>query len=103
MPYYHKDCWGRVGIVRRKCNKCGKKWTWRVWFYPKPPSDLIAFYSIPEAKQGNTSYAKWGDKYPGVGFIASHMPNWPRPIRILSFVLFLGLVFYLVMWLVRSC
>lgn len=60
----------------------------RVWFYPKPPGDLVAFYSVPEIQKGKTSYAKWGDKYPGVGTIASRLPNWPRPVRLIIFLLF---------------
>lgn len=33
-------------------------------------------------RHSKASYASWADKLPGVGAVASVLPNWPRKVRI---------------------
>jgi len=89
MPYYHRTCGGIVPLRWPiRCKKCKKKWPAKTMFAAKPPSDMV-FSATPLkapkvlTEKGNTSYAKWGDKIPGVAQIASKMPKWPRWARIL--------------------
>ena len=53
----------------------------------------------PKPKRGKTSYAGWGDKFAGVGFIASHLPNWPRWARVVAALVIVGAIVGVVLWL----
>lgn len=81
MPYYHIKCNGKISILRRKCNKCGKKWPFMALLRYPQPSDITK-HAWGEKKP--TTYAKWADKYPFVNVIARLLPNWPKWARILS-------------------
>lgn len=90
MPYYHiTKCGGEISFWSRKCRKCGKKWPFMLLFSPVPPKDMK--YLITPPVRGETHYAKWADKVPYAGDVASKLPNWPRWARILTAVVILGL------------
>lgn len=87
MPYYHKGCGGEIGLLTRKCKKCGHKWGISAWFQYPPPKNMTKFIvpTKPKAVRGKTDYAKWADNrnvIPGVAAIASLLPNIPRWARI---------------------
>ncbi len=98
MPYYHVECEGKIGLWTRKCNKCGKVWPLKVLFAMKYPRDMVMMKNqrkLPRwmMNRGGTPYAKWADNAPpGVGSVASHLPNWPRWARVLSLVVLVLLV-----------
>lgn len=46
-----------------------------------------------------TTYASWADSIPFVGFVASHLPNWPIKYRVLSVLAFYAGLIGLVVWL----
>lgn len=60
-------------------------------YSPQPPSDMTYVFKPAkkfELKKGATPYASWADSSyapPGVAFVASHLPNWPRKWRLVSF------------------
>lgn len=94
MPYYHKGCEGEIAFWALKCKKCGETWSWTTWFSVAPlidknrgPAKGMTPFRMPDVKipkvKADTKYASWGDNVPGVGFIASRLPNWPRWARIL--------------------
>jgi len=60
MPYRHIGCGGKIGLLNRKCKKCGKQW---------PITALLA-YRIPE----------------GMEYIVNEPPRWLRMIVRLSIV-----------------
>jgi len=99
MPYIHtgKNCNGEIGLWSRKCKKCGKRWPLMALFGYKPPKDM-RFVVIPPEKQ-ETKYAKWADKVPYAGNIASSLPNWPRWARILTALAILGGCIGLIFWM----
>lgn len=99
MPYYHKKCGGEISIFRCKCKKCGHKWPLRTLFLYPLPKDISRF--IIPTKQPAT-YAKWGNRIPGVPVIASMLPNWPRWARILSTTILFLLLALLIVYLVRG-
>lgn len=65
------------------------------------PDDM--YFIIPQIKKGKTSYAKWGDKVPAVAMVASHLPNWPRWLRIVAFVLAWAVIIFGLIESVRAC
>ena len=92
MPYIHRGCDGEIAFWRRKCKKCGYTWPISVLFAGAPPPDM--FFWIKPIERGQTSYAKWGDKIPAAGALASRLPNWPRWVRIsVAVVSILGIVY----------
>lgn len=101
MPYYHKDCEGRVSFWTRKCDKCKKRWGILTWLWAKPPEDMYYVFEkeIPKLEMGETSYAKWADKVGGVPEVASHFPNWPRWARFLTLIAFAGVTVIIILWI----
>ena len=102
MPYIHRGCNGEIGLWSRKCKKCGKRWPLKSLFALSPPKDMFYQVNPPQPKKGQTSYAKWADSDkapPGVGWVASHLPNWPRWVRILAGILVIGIIVALLAWL----
>jgi hypothetical protein len=93
LHYYHSDCGGSIGILTRRCSRCGKKWPWRLLFqYPLPPEVFSASSKGPRLKRTarKTYYAKWANRYPQVGAFASRLPNWPRWARVLVLLVILA-------------
>jgi hypothetical protein len=91
MPYYHKYCGGKISWVPPlpvppRCNDCGKIWNPLVVYGPRPKDMEYRLEREP------ATYARWADKLPGAGSIASHLPNWPRWARITSFALLVGVL-----------
>jgi hypothetical protein len=89
MPYYHTHCMGRIKWIpflpiRPKCEKCGKTWSWLVQYGPRR-RDM--FFSVePRDETKKATYAKWADSIPGAAAVASRLPNWPKWMRILFFL-----------------
>ena len=94
MPYYHNECGGMVAWrpflpVRPKCQICGKTWSPLV-VYKSHVDDMTYVYEgfTVKLEKGDTSYAAWADSPntpPGVTYVASNLPNWPRKWRFISF------------------
>lgn len=104
MPYYHLKCGGEIGILRRKCKKCGKKWPFWVWFQYPLPKDISMFYLGKSKERGVKKprrYPKWTSKFPLATDVANLLPDWPRWARILTTVIFVGGVITLVTFLWR--
>lgn len=97
MPYLHRDCMGEIGLLSRRCKKCGKRWPIKYLFTPSPPDDMFFYIKPKEIKRGSTSYAKWADKYPAVGDMASRLPNWPRWTRLLVASVSILIIVFLVL------
>ena len=92
MPYIHKHCGGFVSALTCKCDKCGKRWGfftfwfnfWRMKKDIQSVSPTKADVARKLAKRHErVKYAGWADRLPGVGAVASVLPNWPRWVRIL--------------------
>lgn len=107
MPYYHTKCRGKIKWypplpIPPRCTKCGQKWPWWILYGPKRTDMYFVAKELPTVEKGTTSYAKWGDGIPGVALVASHLPSWPRKIRVivlLSAVIVLsGLFYFLYTW-----
>ena len=101
MPYYHR-CGGKISFWKRRCNKCGKTWSILAIFAPSPPKDMVYVLEtrMPEVKRGKTKYASWADGFPGVSVIASRLPSWPRWVRIMVAIGFIGLIVGVIVWLI---
>lgn len=85
MPYIHVGCGGVVPLrFPVRCRKCKHKWPWTVMFAPTPPKDMRFVITPPVPARGTTQYAKWADRIPGAGLVASKLPKWPRWARILT-------------------
>jgi len=102
MPYYHHKCHGKIRWfpplpIPPKCTKCGKVWNPLVIYGPMR-KDMYFAAPTTSAFKGTTSYAKWGDKLPLAGVIASLLPNWPRWLRITSVVVIASLGIFLFYW-----
>lgn len=106
MPYIHNHCGGLVSEKTCKCQKCGKKWNWfKFWFdYPGMRNQVTVRHLTKEEfakklaqKHGKSGYASWADRLPGVGTVASMLPNWPRKVRI---AVVLGLITAIVLLVV---
>lgn len=100
MPYIHTHCGGEVNFWTRRCKKCGKKCASVFSYFSLIPPKNMIFDPRYEVKHGKTSYAKFGDRVPGAGLIASWLPNWPRWARILTAIIIVGGIITLVIWLV---
>ncbi|KKN24484.1 hypothetical protein LCGC14_0894240 [marine sediment metagenome] len=97
MPYYHIKCGGRVSLFTRKCRKCKKKWPWAVYTMVRLPKDMVwSAKDLIKPRKGETKYARWADKIPGVSLVAGGLPNWPRWARIVTGLILLGVGFVLV-------
>ena len=103
MPFYHTKDNGQVGTLSGKCQVCGKRWPWTVILSTRVPKGM---YWEPVSKlaitKGQTSYAGWADRLPGVSIVASRLPNWPRWVRVLTVLLFILLAIILVLWFIRG-
>jgi hypothetical protein len=106
MPLVHKHCGGFVSSITCKCNKCGKKWNpLNFWFNPTISWNEIQNKRMSKeeiasriaSRHKKTQYASWADKLPGVGTVASMLPNWPRKVRI---AVVLGLITAIVLLVV---
>lgn len=105
MKYIHQTCGGLIDTKTRTCTKCHKKWTWLAWWMtateirpiPEPSKKAkgVTYRKGTGVKPTRMQYAEWGNKIPGVGAIASRLPNWPRWARILVTVVVAGLVIFL--------
>ena len=92
MPIVHKHCGGLVSQTTCKCSKCGKRWNlFNFWVNPylfKKELEIVgtsraeALKKVQE-RHKKSSYSSWGDRLPGVGQVASILPNWSRRTRIL--------------------
>ncbi len=92
MPYYHTKDNGRVGFWTRKCRVCSRKWPLSSYLTISLPKGMIWKPADKlELPKGEATYAKWGDRLPGVSIVASRLPNWPRWLRILTMVVFVGI------------
>lgn len=98
MPYYHVRCEGKIKWwpflpIPSRCLKCNKTWPWWTMYGPRRKDMRYELLTISMPKKGKTSYARWANGAPpGVAFIASRLPSWPRWLRVSSF---LGSVFVL--------
>lgn len=105
MEFIHTGCGGSINTKTRTCLKCKKHWSWlsfRLTVTEIRPVPAVLAKRKPLAlkiKPGTTTHAKWGDKIPGVGTIASRLPNWPRWARILVTIVFVGIVVGLIWWI----
>ena len=102
MPYYHVRCGGEIRWyppfpIPPKCKRCGRVWSPLVMYGP-PRKDMNFLVSLPELKKGKTTYAKWADKFPGAGTMASRLPNWPRWARMLTALVLVLAVGFLIYW-----
>jgi len=105
MDYTHRGCGGSVDKKKKQCIRCKKKWNAVSWYtttelvpVTESRKDRLAKRAARPPRQP-TSYAAWADSIPFVGFVASHLPNWPIKYRVLSVLLFyIGLI-VLVVWL----
>lgn len=92
MPYYHSNCHGQIKWfpflpISPVCKKCGEKWNPLVVYGPKRKDMYYIPQALPTIPKGTTSYAKWADQaMPGVALVASRLPNWPRWLRLTSFL-----------------
>lgn len=108
MPYYHSKCDGEIRwlppfLVVPRCKECGHAWSRLAVFALRKPTDMYFLAKPLILPKGKTSYAKWADKAPpGVASVASHLPNWPRWLRITAFLstLLLGSLVFYGLWLV---
>lgn len=98
--YIHKKCGGDIAIFRRKCKKCGKKWNDAATLIVPPKDWILLKYDTPRK---STSYAKWGDKVPYVGWIAGKLPNWPKWARVTAFFIYILAIGAFIAWAIRSC
>mgnify|MGYP001767718955 CR=1 FL=1 len=106
MPYIHNHCGGFVSALTCRCDKCGKRWNFfkfwldywgmrkQVIMVPATRADVAR--KIAE-RHSKSSYSGWADKLPGVGLVASVLPNWPRKVRI---AVVLGIVILIVLLVV---
>lgn len=101
MPYYHTKDNGKIGLLSRKCSKCGKRWPIMAWFKYPPPEDMTKFI-IERREKVPATYSKWADRYPFVNIIARSLPNWPRWARILSVCLLLLVIVLLYLFITRG-
>jgi hypothetical protein len=102
MGYIHRNCGGEVRWypplpIPPKCAKCKKIWNPLI-IYGFKPKDMIYILPKPQLKR-HEDYAKWGDRIPYVGTIASILPRWPRWARILSFIIFLIIIGSVIYWI----
>jgi len=102
MKFIHSKCGGDIDIKTKTCTRCKKHWNWFTWWMTATEIRPIA--EMPTQKVGDRvhrvqrkRYASWGDKLPGVGAIASRLPNWPRWARIVSTLVVIGIVVAIVL------
>lgn len=102
MSYHHTKCHGKIrwfGFlpIPPKCKKCGKTWSFLVIYGP-PRKDMYFEAPRTSALKGDTTYAKWGDRLPLAGVVASLLPSWPRKYRALAAAIVAGLASFLFYW-----
>jgi len=112
MNFIHIKCGGEIDKKNRICQGCGRRWNIISFLFtrelratPAGRSSLesrIASKVEKVSRRGGTSYASWGDDYPGVGWLASHLPNWKRRYRILSSLVVWGLLVWGCVWLAQT-
>jgi len=111
MRFMHTKCGGEINVKKRRCTKCGKKWS-QVSFRLdltgiRPMVDgmgrlMPGGVEVNKLKKkyipGVTkSYAGWGDKIPGLSAFASKLPKWPRWARVSATVAFIAAVVVIVL------
>lgn len=124
MQYLHTACGGLIDTKTRNCTRCHKHWTLLTWWttateirpVPERPSRRRTILSpakpgtrskkeVRKAAQrvvaGRRRYAGWGDTIPGVGTIASRLPNWPRWARILITVAFVAVIVVVIVLVIK--
>ncbi len=103
--FVHKHCGGFVSSWGH-CEKCGKRWNpIGFWLNPNIAKQVQAAHLTKEEvakklaeRHKKTTYAGWADRLPGVGAVASALPNWPRWVRILVLlVLIAGIALLIVL------
>jgi len=98
--YVHTECGGEIDVKGRECIRCKKKWN-PISFIFDPTGIRPVKVRVPyEPIKKPVTYAKWGDKIPGVGTIASLLPNWPRWARILAVIMVIGIIGGIVWFLI---
>ena len=106
MEFLHTKCGGEIDTKTRTCRRCKKHWNWfsfRLTLTEIRPVPAALAKKKPRAlriKPGTTTHAKWGDRIPGVGSVASRLPAWPRWARILVTLVFVVIVVIVVIVLV---
>jgi hypothetical protein len=97
----HKHCGGFVSQKTGKCDKCGRRWNLvNLWFNPGLFRKQLQIVHASRAdiarkmveRHKKSSYASWADRLPGVGAVASALPNWSRKTRILAFIIFIVII-----------
>jgi len=107
MEFIHANCGG--DIRDRVCQGCGKKWGLAAYMSatdirPKPVSREERLAKLAEKPpKPVTTYASWADNIPFVPVIAKLYPNWPRKWRILSFVIFYGIIITGIIYWIKTC
>lgn len=113
MRFMHTKCGGSIDTRTRTCIKCKKHWNWLTWW--TTATEIRPMPEVPTRKPRRASaealrakkyhprkqYAGWGNKIPGVGTIASRLPNWPRWTRILVTVAFVAVVVLIIILVVK--
>ena len=102
MQYIHTVCGGLIDTKTKTCTRCHKHWNGLTWWLTateiRPiPEKQDRPKGIPYRRDTGikTQYASWGNKVPGVGTIASGLPNWPRWARVVATVVVVGVVVFL--------
>lgn len=111
MEYIHTKCGGLIEAKTRTCTRCHKHWNLLAWWTTvteiRPvPEKQDRPKGIPYRKDAGMEptrkqYSKWGDAIPGVSALASRLPNWPRWSRLLTSLIFVGIVI-VVIWLIAK-
>lgn len=102
--WMHSKCGGEVDTKSRRCLKCKKQWGYLAFIFDPKGLRLINIpipYEPIREKEEGTSYAKWADKLPYVGVVASKLPKWPRWARIVATIALygiIGFIIYILIW-----
>lgn len=94
--YLHTKCGGQVDVKKRSCTKCHK--VWNIVEFVVDPIGIRPVLIKDKISIKKRTYASWADKLPYVGVVAGILPNWPRWLRIIIFLLAFGIVYTLLYW-----
>jgi hypothetical protein len=85
--FFHIEDEGDVGLITRKCKKCGKRFSFRSWFTWPLPDDLGIH--IDEKKP--SEYPAWMIRsFPPISFtVAEMLPHWSRRTKMIIVACFL--------------
>lgn len=114
MRFQHVNCGGEIDVKNRQCTRCKKRWN-LVAFRLDPVSIRPMFGPdgklTPDKTKMRTTrekpwseqptrkqYAKWAEKIPGATILPRLLPKWPRWARILTTVVFVGIVTLVTLW-----